>query len=244
MIRVVLIAVVLATTAHAQAPDRAAEARAAADAGAALFNANDYAGAVAKFKEAYELDADPSYLFNIAQAYRHANDCVNAADYYGRFLAEVTDPPNAEKIRGWYAQQSECAKQRKTPPPSEPPPPPPPTEPTSGRPLGLTLALAGVSVASFAVGGFFVWDANYLGKQRDSVLAMCSVAQPCSSAAVNDYDRRGSRANTIAAIGFAVGGVALAASATVYLLTGRESDSSVAITPIEGGAIVAGGFRY
>src|ERR1041385_4262365 len=101
----------LATSASAD-PAQDAKAKVAADAGAALFEKDDFAGAVAKFQEAYDANHDPSYLFNIAQAYRHASDCVRAADYYGRFLSEVPHPPNEDKIRGWYASEMQCAKQR------------------------------------------------------------------------------------------------------------------------------------
>src|SRR5262249_7162093 len=88
-------------SAYAQPSDRDAQARAAADEGAARFHDKDFAGAAKHFKDAYELNQDPSYLFNVAQAYRHAGDCVNAAEYYRRFLAEVPHPPNEDMVRAW-----------------------------------------------------------------------------------------------------------------------------------------------
>src|SRR5882757_3763412 len=120
--------------AHAAPNDPAARAQAAADAGSALFERNDYAGAAVKFKEAYALTKDPSYLFNLAQVYRHAGDCVSAADYYGRFLGEVPNPPNVEKIRGWYASQMACAKAKTSPKPDGPTPDSP--KPDSPKPDG------------------------------------------------------------------------------------------------------------
>lgn len=257
MIRVAIFVLAFgATSAFAQPANRDADARGAAAEGTARFNKYEYKGSIEKFTEAYELNHDPAYLFNIAQAYRLDGDCVKAAEYYGKFLEQVPHPPNEEKIRGWYSSQSECAKARAANPQDtdqkqqqqqqQPPPPPPRQEEPSGSGrLGLVIALAGTSAAALAVGGFFVWDAAYLEKQRDSKLAGCTLANPCSSAEINDYDRRGSRANTIAAVGFAVGGVALAASATLYLLS-RSSDNEapVAIVPLQGGALVARSFTW
>ena len=243
MIRIAFALVVGVAIAHAQPADREARARALAEEGTARFQQYDYAGAVAKFKEAFELNADPSFLFNIAQAYRLAGDCPNAADYYGRFLTEVPDPPNAEKIRGWHTSQVECAKaraKREQPPP--PPPPPPTEEPRSGR-LGLVIAFGATSAVGFGFGTFFLWDAIYLKSQRADFIDNCSVASPCPAGVVNDYDARGSRANALAAIGMTVGGVALAATAAVYFLS-RESETPVAMVPISGGAMIAGGFRF
>jgi hypothetical protein len=248
-----LLVLLVATSAHAD-PQADEKAKAAANAGAALFQKDDFKGAATKFEEAYAINRDPSYLFNIAQAYRHGGDCVRAADYYGQFLSAVPHPPNEEKIRVWYASQMECAKEKSAgtePKPEKPKPDEPkPDEPIkvtpapSGGHRGLAIALAGTSVAAFAVGGFFTWDAGYLSDRRAAFLDRCSAVNRCSSAVVNDYDRRGSRARTLAIVGFAAGGVALAASATLYLMSGSTESPPVAITPIEGGAIVTRGFAW
>lgn len=249
-------AVVFATgVAHAD-PQLDAKAKQAADAGIALFNKDDFAGAAAKFEEAYGLNHDPSYLFNIAQAYRHTGNCVRSADYYGRFLSAVPHPPNEDKIRVWYASELQCAKERaanvpvegpnQEPPKQEPPKQEPPVVTHGGgRHRGLAIALGATSLVAFGVGGFFAWDASYLSDQRASFLAGCSTSDHCSSAVVNDYDRRGSRAQTLAIVGFAAGGVALAAGVTLYLMAGSaESAPPVAITHVEGGAIVTRAFSF
>src|SRR3569623_577048 len=51
--------------------------------------------AVAAFKEAYVLAPSPGLLFNIAQAYRLAGDCDDAAWMYRRFLD--TNPGEASR---------------------------------------------------------------------------------------------------------------------------------------------------
>jgi tetratricopeptide (TPR) repeat protein len=231
--------------AHAQPADRDAQARTASDEGAARFHQKDFAGAAAYFKQAYELNQDPSYLFNIAQAYRHASDCVNAAEYYRRFLAEVPNPPNEDTIRAWYASQAKCENaQAQTKPSPVSPPPPASTHPRDGSDRrGLVLVLAGTSTIAFVVGGFFAWDAQYLADRRDAALASCTQPRPCSAALANDYDRRGRRAEIIATVGLAAGGVALVSSA-ILLVTRREKPPAMTVAPVAGGAIVSGGLTW
>lgn len=62
------------------------KARELADKGRAAHEAGDYATAIAAFKEAYVLAPSPGLLFNIAQAYRLAGNCDEAAWMYRRFL--------------------------------------------------------------------------------------------------------------------------------------------------------------
>src|SRR5207249_9530232 len=73
----------------------------------------------------YEIDADPSYLFDTAQAYRLAKNCREAASYYRLFLARAVDPPNLDKVRG-YIERMEACTETSPPPDSLPPEPPPP----------------------------------------------------------------------------------------------------------------------
>ena len=231
--------------------DAKQDARATADQGIALFEQHDFAGAAAKFEAAYALDRNPEYLFNGAQAYRHGGDCIRAADLYGRFLSAVPQPPNEDKIRVWYASQMQCAKERAVQLPSQSAEQPPLTEPRISEELpplpstspgghrGLAIALGATGVASLAVGGFFAWDAGYLSDRRAAYLAQCTTDARCASDAVNDYDRRGSRAQTLALVGLAVGGVAVAASATLFVLSrSKEPTPALSITPVDGGVLV------
>src|SRR4051794_13499585 len=71
------------------------------------YTLGNYEKAAEAFKKAYELEPDetkqPAYLYNIAQSYRQANDCVKAHFFYKRFLS--TKPP---------ADKSKSDKERKT----------------------------------------------------------------------------------------------------------------------------------
>jgi tetratricopeptide (TPR) repeat protein len=252
MMRVLAIVCLCASAAMAQpAPaDDAGERSRAADAeGKVLFEQDNFSAAIAKFTEAYELLNDPAYLFNIAQAYRLMGDCENSAVYYKRFLDDVPHPPNEDKIRAWYVSQLECvnAKAKRAPSPAPAPvpvAPQPTTSSTSGKRIAA-YALAGTSLVAFGVGGYFLWDAGNLRDARDERLAGCTMLDPCDAGPIDDYDRRGSRANILSIVGFAAGGAALAGAVALFVLDRRErTETPIAITPLPGGAMFAGGIAW
>jgi tetratricopeptide (TPR) repeat protein len=83
----VLAAATPANADNALRPERIpTKARLLAEKGRAFHNAGDYNAAVSAFKEAYVLAPSPGLLFNIAQAYRLAGNCDEAAWMYRRFL--------------------------------------------------------------------------------------------------------------------------------------------------------------
>jgi tetratricopeptide (TPR) repeat protein len=89
----ITLAALLATASTAAYADNALrperipnKARQLAERGRAFHNAGDYNAAVSAFKEAYVLAPSPGLLFNIAQAYRLAGNCDEAAWMYRRFL--------------------------------------------------------------------------------------------------------------------------------------------------------------
>jgi hypothetical protein len=61
----------------------------------------NYDKAAEAFKQGFQLETDdgkkPAYLYNVAQAYRQANDCKNALFFYRRFIA-ATDAPGGKPI--------------------------------------------------------------------------------------------------------------------------------------------------
>jgi hypothetical protein len=52
---------------------------------------------------------DPAFLFNIAQAYRQANECSKAAEYYRQFVGALRNPPNLDKVQKLIAEMDACA---------------------------------------------------------------------------------------------------------------------------------------
>lgn len=86
------LAAALATAAPAAAdtpvPSRAREL---ARQGRAYHDARDYAHAIAAFEEAYVLAPSPGLLFDLAQSYRLAGNCDDAAWMYKRYLDSDPD---------------------------------------------------------------------------------------------------------------------------------------------------------
>jgi hypothetical protein len=134
MRRLVVVIVMSLRVAWAQPADpKAAAAKAAQDA-EARYRQHDYAAAAEQFKLAYTLDADPVYLFDIAQAYRFASDCTSSADYYRQFLVKVPDPPNAAKVKAWLQEEAACAAAVVHTAAAVPPPSPPSESPGTPAP--------------------------------------------------------------------------------------------------------------
>src|ERR1051325_210968 len=70
------------------------------------YNLGNFDKAVDAFKQGFSLETNESkkaaYLFNVAQAYRQANDCKNAQFFYRRYLAlkeNDTVKPLAPSVR-------------------------------------------------------------------------------------------------------------------------------------------------
>lgn len=70
------------------------------------------------FKKAYELETDetkkPSYLYNVAQAYRMGRSCKKSKFYYSQYLdakrAKPLKPEKRTEVEGHIASLVECAK--------------------------------------------------------------------------------------------------------------------------------------
>jgi tetratricopeptide (TPR) repeat protein len=110
-------------------------ARAHFEAGRALYSLGSYTDAVREFTAGYQLVPNPTFLINLAQAYRKLDDLPKARAMFEKFLAEApTDDP--------YRPQSEqLLKQIGPAPPSPAPLPepaarltPPPTPDRSAPP--------------------------------------------------------------------------------------------------------------
>jgi tetratricopeptide (TPR) repeat protein len=63
-----------------------------------LFKLGRYEDAVAEYRRAYELRADPGFLFHIAECYRELGATEQALFYYERFLAAKPDAPERDEV--------------------------------------------------------------------------------------------------------------------------------------------------
>jgi tetratricopeptide (TPR) repeat protein len=90
----------LATAARAEEPARpdSAAARARFDRGQTLYNLGKLDAAIVELEAAYQLDPDPAYLFNLAQAHRLAGHRARALFFYRRYLALAPAAPNRAEV--------------------------------------------------------------------------------------------------------------------------------------------------
>jgi outer membrane protein assembly factor BamD (BamD/ComL family) len=74
------------------------EARRHYDEGSTAYSLGDFTHAAEEYKAAYKAKPDPAFLYNIAQAYRLANDAPNALFFYRSFLHNLPDAPNRQEV--------------------------------------------------------------------------------------------------------------------------------------------------
>jgi tetratricopeptide (TPR) repeat protein len=138
-LRVALLAAAVALASlFASAPARAdsarlREARAHYEQAVAHYNLDEYAPALAEFREAYRLKPDPSFLFNIAQCHRRLGENEAALDFYRKYLRSLPDAPNRADVERMIAElhAKEAAAQ---PEPAPPPATTPVATPTPAPP--------------------------------------------------------------------------------------------------------------
>lgn len=222
-------------------PDKIpAKARQLAERGRAFHDAGDYGSAIAAFQEAYVLAPSPGLLFNLAQAYRLAGNCADAAWMYHRFLD--TNPRTDQRALAEAHLQTveQCSHAAVAPEVTQiatvaPAPPPHVTElaiadASAGsreRRIGIAFAIGGG--AALAAAGLFALDAH---EAASTVSATYKNGGKWSDVA--GTNARGERDATLAKV-FGIGGALVVASgATMYLL-GRHAEH-VVVTPTSRGA--------
>ncbi len=175
------------------------------------FKAKDYDAAARLFEDAYKLDPNPNYLFNIGRVFEEKGDIRSAVDYYQRFVKE----PGVElesrelalqRLRVLKAILEETdAKATPEPQPKAEPEPAPKSEPIKQPPPDdpgpRKLQLAGYGV--LAVGGV----ATVVG----GVLGGITLSKQNELADIHDYDTR---------VDLASRGKSLALGTDVLIFTG------------------------
>lgn len=97
------------------APSLEERAAALVDEGNRHYNVAEYAEAIKAYKEAYKLIPEPLLLWNLAQAYRLANDCTNALTFYKNYVREAPTGQFRAMADTRIPEMEACAK--KAPPP-------------------------------------------------------------------------------------------------------------------------------
>ena len=87
-------------------PAQAADFKTHYDLAMALYQAQKFEEAIPEFKAAYEREAKPGLLFNIAQSYRKAGRLREAIEYYDRYLSSEPKLDNdmRKKVDGYLAE--------------------------------------------------------------------------------------------------------------------------------------------
>lgn len=225
----------------------------------------EFLRAAEQFEAAYALDPDPAYLFNIAQAYRLGNACAKAAAFYRQFLGAVSNPPNLAKVQQYIEQSDACAR---TQPPALDEPAPRVEPPSSARPIAppepsaphdpgrtkrwIGIGTTAVGVMFVGLGVKFTGDVSGFEDEREALTAGCTPDRvplcewtPALEASAAAAEQSGASASRKAITMYTLGGVALAAGITLYVL-GRSAESAppIALVPTADGAMAVGAFTF
>jgi tetratricopeptide (TPR) repeat protein len=148
------------------------------------FQAKDYEGAAALFEQAYDIDPQPNYLFNIGRVYEEAGTLDKAVTFYAKFVKQPgVDLDSREtaldrlKVLRAILQETEEKAPDKDPAPEvkpveDPVPEPNPVDEDAQRKrkvmraagFGLTGVGAAVMIGGAVVGGLAQGDFNKAGE--------------------------------------------------------------------------------
>lgn len=230
------------------------DAKAHLDKGSRHYEVQEYAEAIAEFKEAYKIDPRPEFLYALAQALRSSGDCRAAIRSYESFLRSL--PPeksaavareNIERCKAEIAAEPAPVAQPTSEPVAQPTPTPIVAAPTGveeGPPppfykdwTGNALVIGG---AVGVVGGGVLW---MLG--RGKVSDANDAATYDDYVAASDGAKTGETMQTVGVIAAGVGAGLVVGGILHYALVPRTSrEPAVAVAPAtsgEGALVVVGG---
>jgi tetratricopeptide (TPR) repeat protein len=96
----VFLALLFSTAAYArdEADPRKLDARRHFESGMAHFNLQEYAFAISEFEDAYRLQPDPAFLYNLGQAHRLAGHDERALYFYRTYLRAAPEADNRAEV--------------------------------------------------------------------------------------------------------------------------------------------------
>jgi hypothetical protein len=218
---------VLAAASTARADEQVQRAKQLADEGRRFHSEGHYAAAIAAYKDAYVLAPRAGLLFNLAQAYRLAGDCAEAAWMYQRFLASAPSSEQSSLARHHLARVEPCLH------PQHPLPDPPPPPGAREKEIGVWLAAGGGG--AIILGAVFAIDAHHAESEINGAY---HIDDPTIN--VRDLDEHGQRSAALAKV-FLIGGAVAVVSGGVFYAIGHhhEHTGRLSIAPQPGGAEVS-----
>jgi hypothetical protein len=243
----VVLALVLARSAAAQPADPKDEAQALYKEGAKQYDLHEYATAIDDFKRAYALFAEPTILFDIAQAYRMLHDCDNATTFYRDYVRAKPDGDDRDTAIKRADETAACAaEQRRQREQAAPRPAPVGTVmvmTTPPRNRGLKLAgivTAAVGAAIAGAGIYFSLDAADKARQLEQA---CMVS--CVAGDVTTIDQAGQTSQDRALALYIIGGSALAIGTGMFVwATLHAGSETIRVAPLPGGAAVSAAVHF
>jgi hypothetical protein len=217
-----------------------------------LFLKHDYIAAAGKFYSLYELTPEPALLFNIAQSYRLGHACALAARYYHQFRDAVPNPPNRDKLERYITEMDACATHEAG---ATPPQVIHDTKvvhdtqivrvPDPGRTKRIAgVALAAAGLVGLGAGAYLTYDVHQIQRDREALCPPGCIWGDVSTEA-SRLDTRGHRAEVAEAFAYGVGGAALIAGITLYVLgRNRDDESTLLAAPTHGGAMISTSWRF
>lgn len=214
----------------------------------AKFQSKDFDGAAALFEQAYAIDPQPNYLFNIGRVYEEAGNLEKAVEYYGKFVKQPGVDLDSRgvalerlkvlreilKATGEPEEDPEDKQpEDKQPEPEPEDPPPPPPEPVDDGSEKKRKALRGAGFGVLGVGAAAIIGGAVAGglAQGDNNAA-AEAATPADGQALLDSSRTKALAADVL---FGVGG-ALVLTGVILVAVGYKKPKSerVAFTPTFG----------
>lgn len=264
MMRAAIVALALVASsaaARAETADEAPpEARRLVARAQVHYDLGEYDRAIAAYREAYRLHPSPGLLYNLGQAYRLAGDCVAATTMYRNYLRLAPHSPYRRLVKQHLSALAECHRRRSGgevagggliaasthggriaslgvgPFPyrmSDDDAAPSPRDPKKQA----SYVLAGASLVFAGMAAYYAIEAD---EAADEVAALYDDGEPWRRIA--EADARGQRAERYGFAFAIASGVALASSATLYVLGRREDEerrAALMVAPQPKGASVS-----
>jgi tetratricopeptide (TPR) repeat protein len=239
-----VLALVLARSAGAQpdSTDPKDQAEVLYKEGAKQYDLHEYATAIDDFRRAYALFAEPTILFDIAQAYRMLHDCDNATAFYRDYVRAKPDGADRDTAIKRADETEACAVEQRRQREQAAPHPvaivPVATVTPPPRHRGIKIAgiiTAAVGVAIAGAGVYFSLDAADKARQLEQA---CMVS--CLAGDVASIDEAGQTSQDRALALYVIGGSAIAIGTGMFVwATLHAGSETISVAPVPGGATVS-----